>query len=182
MRTECLAFLPWWPFSTPGRPEDRAAARIAYADGLLTNWPDAVRLAPWSWCKAASTGRRAADLAVGPRPATETQPPHQGHRQPGCVVSLRRALNTLPRWRSRVTRDFQELSFLYHRPETFPALKTLRAADNYGDGEVRALAASPLWRILEAFEIDDLTDSLVHRKDASRTVPRSRSDPTASDT
>ena len=68
--------------------------------------------------------------------------------------------------------DFQELSFLYHRPETFPALKKLRATDKRDDGDVRALADSPLWRTLESFEIDELSDSLVHRKDASRIVPQ----------
>jgi hypothetical protein len=68
--------------------------------------------------------------------------------------------------------DFQEISFLYHRPETFPALKALRAADKHDDGEVRALAASPLWQTLEAFEIGDLTEPLAHRADASRIVPR----------
>src|SRR5689334_4755250 len=35
--------------------KDQAAA-IAYADELLSTWPDAVRLAPWSWCKAAAKG------------------------------------------------------------------------------------------------------------------------------
>src|SRR5262249_50511298 len=67
--------------------------------------------------------------------------------------------------------DFHELSFLYHRPETFPALKKLRAVDKRGDGEVRALAESLLWQTVEEFSIEDLTDSLVHRKDASRIVP-----------
>src|SRR5262249_34609893 len=66
--------------------------------------------------------------------------------------------------------DFQELSFLYHRPETFPALKRLRAADKNQDGDVRALANSPLWRTLEIFEVNDLTASLFHQ-DASRIVP-----------
>ena len=68
--------------------------------------------------------------------------------------------------------DFQELSFLYHRPDAFPALKKLRATDKHDDGDVRALAGSPLWRTLESFEIADMADSLAHRKDASRIVPQ----------
>src|SRR5688500_17667902 len=44
-----VALLDTWP------GEDQAAA-IEYAEKLLSKWPDAVRLAPWSWCKAASKG------------------------------------------------------------------------------------------------------------------------------
>jgi hypothetical protein len=44
-----VALLDTWP------ADDQAAA-IAYADKLLSKWPDAVRLAPLSWCKAVSTG------------------------------------------------------------------------------------------------------------------------------
>jgi hypothetical protein len=33
---------------------DDQAAAINYADALLSRWSDAVRLAPWSWCKAAA--------------------------------------------------------------------------------------------------------------------------------
>src|SRR6516162_3131781 len=44
-----VALLDTWP------ADDQAAA-IAYADKLLSNWPDDVRLAPWSWCKVVSRG------------------------------------------------------------------------------------------------------------------------------
>ena len=37
-------------------PADDHAEAIAYADQLLSEWPDTVRIAPWSWCKAASKG------------------------------------------------------------------------------------------------------------------------------
>jgi hypothetical protein len=44
-----VALLDTWP------ADDQAAAN-AYADQLLGKWPDGVRLAPWSWCKAACAG------------------------------------------------------------------------------------------------------------------------------
>src|SRR5215467_9311137 len=44
-----VALLDTWP------ADDQAAA-IAHAEKLLSTWPDDVRLAPWSWCKAASAG------------------------------------------------------------------------------------------------------------------------------
>src|SRR5262245_585530 len=37
-------------------PANDGAEAIDYADRLLSNWPDEFRLAPWSWCKAASKG------------------------------------------------------------------------------------------------------------------------------
>ena len=152
-------------------PADEQAAAIEYADKLLGKWPDEVRLAPWSWCKAASTG------AVPPTwPLVRALQLQTNHLTKGTVNLARLAhhasLEHITVLEVPFYSSFQELSFLYHRPETFPALMTLRAADKYDDGEVRALAASPLWRTLEAFEIDSLTDSLVHRKDASRIVPQ----------
>ena len=53
-----------------------------------------------------------------------------------------------------------------------PPSRSCAPADKSDDGDVRALAGSPLWRTLESFEIDELNDSLVHRKDASRIVPQ----------
>jgi Ran GTPase-activating protein (RanGAP) involved in mRNA processing and transport len=150
--------------------EDQAAA-IEYADKLLSKWPDAVRLAPWSWCKAASKG---AVLPTWPLVRALQLTPN--HLSKGTVDLARLArhakLEHITELEIPFYSDFQELSFLYHHPETFPALKKLRAADKYDDGEVRALAHSPLWRTLETFEIEYLTDSLVHRKDASRIVPQ----------
>src|SRR5262249_29966842 len=159
-----VALLDTWP------AKDQAAA-LAYADKLLSKWPDGVRLAPWSWCKAVSRG------AVPPTwPLVRALQLRTNHLPKGTVnlarLAHRASLEHITALEVPRYSDFQELSFLYHRPETFPALKTLRATDKHDDGEVRALAASPLWRTLEAFEIDDLTDSLAHRKDASRIVPR----------
>jgi hypothetical protein len=159
-----VALLDTWP------ADDQAAA-IAYADQLLSRWPDGVRLAPWSWCKAASAG---AVPPTWPLARALQLKPH--HLTKGTVnlarLAHRASLGHITELDVPLYSDFQEISFLYHRPETFPALKTLRAADKRDDGEVRALAASPLWRTLEAFEVGALTDSLAHRADASRIVPR----------
>ena len=150
--------------------QDKTAA-LAYADKLLSTWPDAARLAPWSWCKAASKGAipptwrlvRALQLTAT-------------HLSKGVVDLARLAHHTnlehITELEVPSFSDFQEVSFLYHRAATFPALKKLRAVDKFEDGEVRALADSPLWRTLEEFDIEGLTESLVHRKDASRIVPR----------
>ncbi|QEH34449.1 Leucine Rich repeats (2 copies) [Aquisphaera giovannonii] len=149
---------------------DRAGA-IEYAGRLLSRWPDAVRLAPWSWCKAATKG------AVPPtwRLARALQL-ESGHLIKGTIDLARLARRAdldhiteleIPRYS-----ESPDLSLLHHRPQTFPALKVLRATDRRGDGEVRALAGSPLWRTLESFEVRDLDDSLVHRADASRIVPK----------
>jgi Ran GTPase-activating protein (RanGAP) involved in mRNA processing and transport len=159
-----VALLDTWPAG------DQAAA-IDYADKLLSTWPDDVRLAPWSWCKAASKG------AVPPTwPLVRALQLKTHHLTKGNVnlarLAHRASLEHTTVLDVPLYSDCQELSFLYHCPETFPSLETLRAADKFDDGEVRALAASPLWRTLEVFEIEDLTDSLVHRKDASRIVPR----------
>jgi hypothetical protein len=159
-----VALLDTWPAA------DQAAA-IAYADQLLSKWPEGVRLAPWSSCKAASAG------VVPPTwPLVRALQLNPHHLTKGTVnlarLAHRASLEHITELEVPLYSDFQELSFLYHRPETFPALKRLRAADKHDDGEVRALTASPLWRTLEAFEIGDLTDSLAHRADASRIVPR----------
>ena len=45
-----LALLDTWP------TEDQEKAN-EYADNLLKKWPDAVRVAPWSWCNAAAKGK-----------------------------------------------------------------------------------------------------------------------------
>lgn len=150
---------------------DDQAAAIDYADGLLNRWPDAARLAPWSWCKAAAKG------AVPPTwRLVRTLQLKTSHLSKGEVNLAQVARHaTLDRiteldlpWYSR----FYGISWLYHRPDALPALRRLNATDNRDDGDVRALADSPLWRTLEWFEIGDLPDSLVHRKDASRIVPK----------
>jgi Ran GTPase-activating protein (RanGAP) involved in mRNA processing and transport len=158
-----IALLDTWP------GDDQAFA-IEHAETFLGTWPDAARVAPWSWCKAASKGSvlptwrlvRALQL-------------RSNHLSKGTVNLARLAhyadLQHITELEVPSYSNFQELSFVYHRPETFPALKALRATDKYKDGEVRALAESPLWRTLEFFECHDLADSLVH-KDASRIVPR----------
>ena len=150
---------------------DDQAAAINYANALLTRWPDAVRLAPWSWCKAAARG------AVPPSwPLARDLQLTTDHLSKGTVnlalLAQHAKLDHITELKIPAYSDFQELSFLYHRPEAFPALKKLRAMDKHDDGEVRALARSPLWRTLESFEIDDMADSLLHRKDASRIVPQ----------
>ena len=151
-------------------PGDDQGAAIEYADKLLRTWPDAVRLAPWSWCKAVSRG------AVPPTwPLVRALELSSGHLTKGTVnvarVAHHASLEQITVLQVPFYSDFAELSFLYHRPETFPALKTLRAADKYDDGDVQALAASPLWRTLETFDLGILGDSLLH-KDASRIVPQ----------
>jgi hypothetical protein len=161
-----VALLDTWP------ADDQAEA-ISYADELLSTWPDDVRLAPWSWCKAAAKG------AVPPTwPLVRALQLQCSHLTKGTVnlarLAHRVSLEHITVLEVPSYPDFQELSFLYHRPETFPALKTLRAADKrYDDGEVRALAASPLWQTLEAFEIGHkLTYSLMPEEEVSRIVPK----------
>lgn len=158
-----VALLDTWP------GDDQAAA-IDYADKALGKWPDGTRVAPWSWCKAASKG------AVLPTwPLVRSLQFGSGHLSKGRVNLARLAhhanLQHITELAVPSFSDFQELSFLYHRPETFPALKKLGATDKYKDGDVRALTDSPLWRTLETFEIEDLSESLAHDKDASRIVP-----------
>lgn len=152
-------------------PGDDQAAAIDYAEKMLAKWPDAVRLAPWSWCKAVSKGEvlptwhlvRSLELASSHLTKGTVNLAKMAHH--GNLVHITELF--VPTFS-----DFPELSFLCHRPETLPALRKLRAVDKtFGDGEVRALTESPLWQTLEEFAIEDLTDSLVHRKDASRIVP-----------
>jgi hypothetical protein len=159
-----VALLDTWP------ADDQAVA-IDYADKLLSKRPDAVRLAQWSWCKAVSAG------TVPPTwPLVRALQLKTNHLTKGIVnlarLAHRTSLEHITTLMVPPYSDFQELSFLYHRPEAFPALKTLRAVDKYDNGEVRALAASPLWRTLEVLEIEDLTDNLLHRKETSRIVPQ----------
>jgi hypothetical protein len=152
---------------------DDQAAAINHADALLTSWPDAVRLAPWSWCKAAAKGAvpptwrlvRALQLTTD-------------HLTKGTVnlahLAQHATLDHITELEIPAYSGFQELSFLYHRPDAFPALKKLRANDKQNDGEIRALAGSPLWRTLESFETGTRADAvwIVHRQDASRIVPQ----------
>jgi hypothetical protein len=152
---------------------DDQAAAIDHADALLARWPDAVRLAPWSWCKSAAKG------AVPPTwRLVRALQLRTDHLTKGTVnlthLAQHATLDHITELEIPAYSDFQELSFLYHRPDAFPALKKLRANDKHGDGEVRALAGSPLWRTLESFEIADKADAdwIVHRKDVSRIVPQ----------
>jgi hypothetical protein len=159
-----VALLDTWP------GDDQAAA-IEYAGTFLSEWPDTVRLAPWSWCRAVSRGVvlptwqlvRALQLVCP-------------HLTKGTVDLARLAhhasLEHITVLKVPFYTPFEEISFLYHRPETFPALKALQANNKYDDGEVRAIAVSPLWRTLETFEIEDLAHSLFHCADASRIVPQ----------
>ncbi len=145
-----VALVDTWP------AEDQEAA-IAYADDLLNKWPDATRVAPWSWCKAATKG------AVQPSwRLVRSLQLKANHLSKGTVNLARLAhyakLNRITDLAVPSFSDFHELSFLYHRPETFPALKNLRAVDKYRDGDVGALADSPLWQTVEAFDIEDLSD------------------------
>jgi hypothetical protein len=125
-------------------PADDQAAAIEYADKLLSKWPDKVRLAPWSWCKAASMG-----VVLPTWPLVRALQLQTNHLTKGTVnlarLAHRASLENITVLEVPFYSNFQEISFLYHRSETFPALKTLRAADKYDDGEVRALATSPLW-------------------------------------
>ncbi len=158
-----MALLDTWP------GDDQAEA-INHAAALLSGWPDAARRAPWSWCKAAARG------AVLPTwPLVRTLQLTADHLSKGTVDLARLArrvrLDHITELEIPPYSDFQELSFLYHRPDAFPALKKLRAGDKHDDGDVRALAGSPLWRTLESFEITDMASSLAHSRDASRIVP-----------
>lgn len=159
-----VALLDTWP------ADDQAAA-IEHADRLLGQWPDSVRLAPWSWCKAASKGKvlptwplaRALELGT--------------HHLSKSRVSLARLAHHATLRNITVLKlpggyESHELSFLYHRPEAFPALKSLHAVDNPGDGKIQALADSPLWRTLEDFEIEELPTAFWLPHKGSRIVPR----------
>lgn len=151
-------------------PDDDQAEAIAYADKLLGEWPDAVRVAPWSWCKAASRG------AVLPTwKLVRTLQLGSNHLTKGNVDLARLAHHaslqhitelTLPRYSS-----FKELSFLYHRPELFPRLKRLRATDKYSDADVRAIADSPIWQTLERFDTEHPSESFAHGE-PSRIAPK----------
>ena len=152
-------------------PSDEQAAAIERADRLLSQWPDAVRVASWSRCKAASNGALLPTWRLVRSLQLTTH-----HLSKGPVDLARLAhharLEHITELSIPTYSDSKDLSFLYHRPDRFPSLKKLSATDRHGDGDVRALAASPLWQTVEEFAIEDLTDSLAHRKDASRIVPR----------
>jgi Leucine Rich repeat len=158
-----VGLLETWP------GDDRADA-IEAAGKILQSWPDSARLAPWSWCKAVARGTIMPtwQLVRG----VQLMPGHLGK---GKVDLARLAhfadLSHITELEIPTYSDFQEVSFLYHRPQTFPALKKLRVVDKHDDGEIRALADSPLWRTLETFESQSLTDSFAHGG-PSRIVPR----------
>ena len=106
---------------------DDQAAAIAYADKLLAGWPDAVRLAPWSWCKAAARGDVPPTWHLARTLQLATP-----HLTKGTVDLAKLAhhakLDHITELEIPPYSDFQELSFLYHRPDAFPALKKLRAS------------------------------------------------------
>lgn len=158
-----VGLLDTWPGA------DQAAA-IEHADRLLSTWPDAERTAPWSWCQAAAKGTvlptwrlvRALELKSG----------HLGKGDVNLARLARHAsLARITELILPIYSDYYEVSFLYHRPETFPALKTLRASDRFDGADARALANSPLWQTLESFGIEVLGSSLAHN-DTSRIVPQ----------
>ena len=158
-----IGLLDTWP------AEDGAAA-VAFADQFLAHWPDEARVAPWSWCKAASRGVvpvwwrliRSLDLRPG----------HLTKRSVDLArLACRADLGHITELAIPPYSEFQEVSFLYHRPEVFPNLRKLLAQNKSNDGEVRALSDSPLWQGLESFGVNRLTDSLAH-EDVSRIVPR----------
>ncbi|QDU73558.1 Leucine Rich repeats (2 copies) [Bremerella volcania] len=158
-----LALLDTWP------PDDQAEP-LAYADKFLSQWPDAVRAAPWSLCKAASRG-----TVLPTWQLVRTLRLSSNHLTKGTVDLAQLAHHAslehitelnLPRYSS-----FHELSFLYHRAERFPKLKRLCAADKYNDADVRAIAESPLWQTLERFDTESAIESFAHGE-PSRIVPR----------
>ena len=158
-----VGLLDSWPTS------DQAEA-IVYAEQLLHEWPDAVRVAPWSWCKAASRGIvhptwqlvRSLELSSGhltKKPVDLNRLAHNASLQHITELEL-----------SKYS-DFKELSVLYHRPELFRGLKHLRATDKYDDGDVRAIAASPIWNSLESFDTESVVESFAHGE-PSRIIPQ----------
>ena len=107
-----VALLETWPTA------DQAAA-IAYAEGFLSQWPDAVRIAPWSWCKAASKG-----AATVTWPLVRALQLKCKHLSKGTINLARLAhhadLKHLTELEIPTYSDFRELSLLYHRPKRFP--------------------------------------------------------------
>lgn len=148
---------------------DSAEARN-FAAEILADWPDATRSAAWSWCKAAARGQL---LCAWPLVRALHLKP--SHLSKGTVELAQLAANADLSQITELTvpadSDFRELSFLYHYPEMFPRLKKLCVRDKRDDGAACALTRSPLWRTLEHFEIDPLSESLAHRRDVSRIVP-----------
>ncbi len=151
-------------------PGDDQSAAIEAAERILEDWPDELRLAPWSWCKAASKGHVPRTWRLVRNLQLTSDHLSKGHvrlTRLAKSASLDRVTHlTLPAYSPD-----HEISFLYYRPEVFPALKSLAAADKTGDGEIRALAESPLWNTLQSFSVGSLTASLAHQ-DVSRIVPR----------
>src|SRR5436309_2798894 len=98
-----VALLDTWP------TDDQPAA-IEYAGKLLSAWPDAARLAPWSWCKAASKG--IVEPTWGLIRALQLQ---SGHLSKGMVNLARLAhyanLQQVTELEVPTYSDFQELSF-----------------------------------------------------------------------
>src|SRR5262249_35613374 len=98
---------------------DDQTEAINYADRLLSHWPDAVRLAPWSWCKAAAKGAVLPTWRLVRALQLTTR-----HLSKGTVnlaqLAHRAKLDHITELDIPSYSQFQELSFLYHRPITFP--------------------------------------------------------------
>lgn len=142
---------------------------VVYADQLLSQWPDNVRVAPWSWCRAAALG-----IAPITWKLVRSLRLQSGHltKDPVDLAWLADTadLRHITELQLPEHSNSKYLSLLYHRPNLFPSLRLLRAADRYNDADVRALAESPLWNSLESFETESLTESFAHRE-PSRIVP-----------
>ena len=158
-----VALLDTWPAG------DQAEA-IARADQILSQWPDAVRVAPWSWCKAASKG-----IVLPTWQLVRSLQLNSGHLTKGEIDLVRLAnhapLEHISKLEIPTFSDFKELSLLHHRPDLFPGLKHLRATDKYDDADLRAISDSSLWSSLEEFETESLTESFAH-DEPSRIVPK----------
>lgn len=158
-----VALLDTWPDS------DQAEA-IAYADRLLSHWPDAVRVASWAWCKAAAKGIVLPTWQLVR--SLQLKSLHLTKQNVDLFQLAQRAnLQNITELEIHRSSHLKELSLLYHRPELFTGLKRLRATDKYDDGDVRAIAASPLWRSLERFDTESMTEAF-NFGEPSRIVPR----------
>lgn len=142
---------------------------VAEASRILETWPDATRLAPWSWCKAASLGAR---LAAWPLVRALQLVPEHLTKSPVNLARLAHYVDLSAITELRLPRSsgHHELALLALHPYRFPALKRLHAVDSGVQQRVQMLADSSLWDTLEAIELDLLDDSLFHR-DVSRLVP-----------
>jgi len=138
-------------------PNDDAEEALAYAEQLLSDWPDVLRVAPWSWCRAASKGD-----VPSTWPLVRSLELSSDHLSKGEVDVARVAhyapVDHISELQLSGYSSFRKLSYLYHRPDQFAGLKSLRAVDRRNDGDVAALADSPLWTSLESFSTEFSTE------------------------